>query len=435
MMKLDELSGYLESLIKGSAFSPYLSKIWVYKESCVVADFSYRGVGFAMDFFPLMGSLVNIHMVDRKGKFDISVTDGEAKQNIAESVDLSIISAKIMPSLSNAINIIDKADLYDVSVIVPVYNRENLITGCINSINAQTLDKERFELIFVDDNSGDRSVSAIDYKINKDIHYRIIKRDVGSGNASAPRNEGIKSAKGNYIFFMDSDDEIAPTLLEDAIDFAEENNSDVVYFKIIADEGIGAPVRPFKKGDVPIADITDDHLMRSLAVYKLLRRSMIKNNNILFNPSIAVAEDKLFMCQIHAVAKVTSVLANKNYYRRCRHDNESEDGHLSRRGMSVDDKFMVYSGGLSAITFSRKTDTEKSKLYNAWLTLCVEMLSSTLKKPSLTRGEKLHLFKSLSIQFNAYRNLFNEDMIYKNERTLANKLISMDYEGFNSFTG
>ncbi|MCV5359790.1 glycosyltransferase family 2 protein, partial [Escherichia coli] len=84
----------------------------------------------------------------------------------------------------------------------------------INSLNNQTINKDRFEVVFIDDCSSDKSIAAIEYNISPDINYRIIRREVGSGNASTPRNEGIKSAKGRYIFFMDSDDYIDETLLE-----------------------------------------------------------------------------------------------------------------------------------------------------------------------------------------------------------------------------
>ena len=72
---------------------------------------------------------------------------------------------------------------------------------CIQSVNLQTLDKNMFEVIFVDDGSTDKTVSAIEYFISPDINWRIIRREIPSGNASAPRNEGIKAAKGRYVFF------------------------------------------------------------------------------------------------------------------------------------------------------------------------------------------------------------------------------------------
>ncbi|MBR2148276.1 MAG: glycosyltransferase family 2 protein, partial [Campylobacter sp.] len=103
---------------------------------------------------------------------------------------------------------------YDVSIIVPVHNREKLIIPCIKSINAQTYDKAKWEVIFVDDGSTDKSVEAIESLIDKKINYRIIKREIPSGNASAPRNEGIKASRAKYVFFLDSDDYIHPELLK-----------------------------------------------------------------------------------------------------------------------------------------------------------------------------------------------------------------------------
>ena len=103
---------------------------------------------------------------------------------------------------------------YNVSIIVPVYNRENLIKPCIKSINAQTYDKSKWEVIFVDDASTDKSIEIIESLIDENINYRILKRPVASGNASAPRNEGIKASSSEYVFFLDSDDYVDSQLLE-----------------------------------------------------------------------------------------------------------------------------------------------------------------------------------------------------------------------------
>ena len=113
---------------------------------------------------------------------------------------------------------------YDVSIIVPVYNRENLIKPCIESINSQTYDKSKWEVIFVDDASKDKTIETIETLIDKHINYRILKRPVGSGNASAPRNEGIKASLGKYVFFLDSDDYVDSQLLENGMAMALKND-------------------------------------------------------------------------------------------------------------------------------------------------------------------------------------------------------------------
>ncbi|MFY9995073.1 MAG: glycosyltransferase family 2 protein [Leclercia sp.] len=431
--KITHISDAVNRYFANSKTGNYITKSWNYKDTCFVVDFSYRGVNFAIDFFPETDALVKASIIIRKDSRKVINIDGIELEGIAKPISITACLPEVMKKVEHIMSDIDTNASVDITVIVPVYNRENLILGCIDSINNQTLDKKRFEVIFIDDNSSDKSVTAIDYTIGKDVNHRIIKRPVGSGNASAPRNEGIKIAKGNYIFFMDSDDKISETLLEDAIDCAEKNDSDVIYFKITADAGIGAPIRPFKKGDVYNADITKNHLMRSLAVYKLFRASLLKYNNILFNPSIAVAEDKLFMCQVHAVANKVSILANKGYYHRCNHEGDSEDGHLSKRGMSIEDKYKVFSSGLSAILFSRKNNIETSKLYNAWLILCTEMMVSTFKNKSINNEDKNHLFSVLSNQFTSAKHLFDQRLIYENEKNLASAIVVADLKKFISF--
>ncbi|MCV5555164.1 glycosyltransferase family 2 protein, partial [Escherichia coli] len=91
-------------------------------------------------------------------------------------------------------------------------------------------------------------------------------------------------------------------------------NSDVVYFKIAADGSREVPIRPYKVKIVDKADITKNHLLRSLTIFKFFRRNMLKEHNILFNPAITVAEDKIFMVHVLSVAKNISILADKDYY-------------------------------------------------------------------------------------------------------------------------
>lgn len=94
-----------------------------------------------------------------------------------------------------------------ISIIIPIYNVENYIERCIWSVLNQTM--KRFELILVDDCSSDNSIEIAENLINKykgndiDIYVYHHKENIG---LSASRNTGIKHAKGDYVFFLDSDD-------------------------------------------------------------------------------------------------------------------------------------------------------------------------------------------------------------------------------------
>ena len=98
----------------------------------------------------------------------------------------------------------------EVSIIVPVYQVENYLHKCVDSILAQTFTD--FELILVDDGSRDRSGEICDEYAGRDQRVRVIHKE--NGGLSDARNQGMDHATGHYFMFVDSDDFIAPTMLE-----------------------------------------------------------------------------------------------------------------------------------------------------------------------------------------------------------------------------
>lgn len=109
-----------------------------------------------------------------------------------------------------------------LSVIIPVYNVEQYIDKCIQSLLGQTL--KDIEFIFVDDCSPDNSVTIIQ-KYN-DPRIKIIRHTINKYTAEA-RNTGIKNATGEYIAFIDSDDYIEKDFLEILYNLAKKNNADI----------------------------------------------------------------------------------------------------------------------------------------------------------------------------------------------------------------
>lgn len=100
-----------------------------------------------------------------------------------------------------------------VSVVIPTYNREETISRSIDSVLAQTMDD--FELIVVDDASTDNTASVVDQY--DDPRVQFVSHEENRGG-SAARNTGINHAEGEYIAFLDSDDEWKPTKLQHQID-------------------------------------------------------------------------------------------------------------------------------------------------------------------------------------------------------------------------
>ena len=116
-----------------------------------------------------------------------------------------------------------------VSVVVPMYNVENYIKICIDSILAQTF--QDFEIILVDDNSSDKSFDICQKFYGGNDRVKLVRNEKNPAKYSAgsARNTGIKNARGKYIYFMDSDDFLLPYALERLYNTAERTNAQVVH--------------------------------------------------------------------------------------------------------------------------------------------------------------------------------------------------------------
>ena len=114
-------------------------------------------------------------------------------------------------------------DLAFISVIVPVYKVASYLDRCVQSIVDQTYKK--LEIILVDDGSPDNCPAMCDAWAERDSRIRVIHKD--NGGLSDARNAGLTLATGEYISFIDSDDWIAPEMLEKLFDALQRDDSDI----------------------------------------------------------------------------------------------------------------------------------------------------------------------------------------------------------------
>lgn len=110
-----------------------------------------------------------------------------------------------------------------ISIIVPVYNVQEYLKNCINSILNQSY--KNIEIILVDDGSTDESSSICDLYVKKDNRIKVIHKE--NGGLSDARNMGIKSVRGKYITFVDSDDYLDENYVKVLYILITENNSDI----------------------------------------------------------------------------------------------------------------------------------------------------------------------------------------------------------------
>lgn len=129
----------------------------------------------------------------------------------------------------------NKSDL--ISVIVPVYNMEQYLERCINSIKKQSY--SNLEIILVDDGSTDHSADMCDTYAQEDQRIKVIHKV--NGGLSEARNAGLAIATGTYIGYVDSDDWIEPQMYQKMYEACIENEAQVAvcrYAKVYSDETI-----------------------------------------------------------------------------------------------------------------------------------------------------------------------------------------------------
>lgn len=114
-----------------------------------------------------------------------------------------------------------------VSVIIPVYNVEQYLRECLDSVLGQTL--KEIEVICVDDGSTDRSLDILREYEKQDARVKVLTQP--NTNAGAARNHGLKYAKGKYLSFLDSDDFFEANMLEKAYERCERDGLDIVVFR------------------------------------------------------------------------------------------------------------------------------------------------------------------------------------------------------------
>lgn len=212
-----------------------------------------------------------------------------------------------------------------VSVVVPVHNPGRYIEPCIRSVLRQSLPRDRFEVLFVDDGSTDGTGERLDRLAREQPHVRTIHIQA-SGAPGRPRNVGMEAAIGEYIQFLDADDELTPRALERLLRMARANHSDIVLGKF-ASETMSRRQDLFTRNIAATTLLATPRLAdASLGPTKLFRAAMLREHEITFPEGWRQMEDQLFTLRAYLAAGVISVLGDE----ACYFFNKREDeAHIS----------------------------------------------------------------------------------------------------------
>ena len=216
-----------------------------------------------------------------------------------------------------------------LTVVVPVYNVQNYLIECVNSIMKQTYNN--LEIIIIDDGSTDKSGKICDRLAKKDCRIKVIhKKNEG---VSKSRNLGIKLSTGELITFIDADDFLEKNMFENMINLYTDGYLVACTYNVIENNKIKKNHR--KKSlceDKFVEDITVHDALTFLAnrkkIYgftwnKIFSTEIIKQNKLKFIDSISICEDLCFVAEYILYVKGIKYIHDNLYNYRLREDSAS----------------------------------------------------------------------------------------------------------------
>lgn len=301
------------------------------------------------------------------------------------------------------------------SVVIPVYNVENYLKECVNSILVQTYSD--FELILVDDGSKDLSGKICDEYAAKDSRVKVIHKE--NGGQSTARNAGTRAASGEYIIYLDSDDKISDSnFLMDVRNVSK--GYDIVKYRY-------CKYYPDKLDDCHISMSGLQQLSKADLIYELVRRDaffcsawskairleLLKENNISFDENLCCEDMDWYYNVILAADKITVIDKPYVFYRQRENSVTS-----SFKEKSVTD--FIYTIDLWYSKFSALEDgKERTALLSSLAKLYCNLIIVYSRHTTELKKVKSKIF--------SYKALLNYDM---NPRTKmihkVSKIVGLD---------
>lgn len=217
-----------------------------------------------------------------------------------------------------------------ISIIIPVYNVQDYLRECLDSIVSQ--ENQDYEVILVDDGSTDKSPDICDEYCSRYPQFRVIHKK--NGGVSSARNIGLDEAKGDWIWFVDADDWIEKNALQELEDVISEHDCDIVFHGLhtIFDNG-----RIIARSHDEEFKLCKKDFLSSHDCYQngmLLFSSMIIRDNCLrYSKGMKMGEDMEFQWKylLHCTRPI--MIAHSLYYYRLRENSASHNTSTKKNSL------------------------------------------------------------------------------------------------------
>lgn len=289
-----------------------------------------------------------------------------------------------------------------ISVIVPVYNVEKYVGKCIKSILEQTF--KNFELIVVNDGSQDESQKICEESfVGKESFVKLV--NIKRGGVSKARNVGLDEAKGEWIYFVDSDDYLGKDHLQN---YADHLDADIIFQGYRLFNEVNDATLEIKRMDSNFAENRVESMDTLCAIFeygnffgptwnKIFRADILRTRNIRFDETLSFREDELFTFEYCQYVNSVRILPTSSYnYRKT-------SGSLMRR---YNDPKMVYRVVERSYSASLQLPLTKKfrELIEEYYTNSLSMLGWTIydKRHLQLREFRLEILKRIEKRNSVY---------------------------------
>lgn len=273
-----------------------------------------------------------------------------------------------------------------ITFIIPVYNVNKYLDQCLDSILGQTY--SGWECILVDDGSIDASGKVCDKYAALDSRIRVIHKE--NGGVSSARNLGISNAKTPWISFIDADDTIASDYISQFLPIISEDKYRAITISAVrmTDNGVTTPYTSYNDEEVSI-DFFVKKVNHFVSWGYFFDLSIIRDNNLRFNTTLAMSEDAVFILQyFQYIPSIYTLSARKYYYR-------VNDDSVVQRGMNYQKSLNFYNAALQIHCLKEKNLLSPSAIDTS-VRYQLRMFLRVNRKMYLNKEEHFDLQKKLS---------------------------------------
>lgn len=286
-----------------------------------------------------------------------------------------------------------------LSYVIPLYNCGEYIAKCLDSVLAQGLEQDEYEVIVVNDGSTDNSGEIVAQYCEKHNNIRLINKE--NGGVSSARNRGIDEACGEYVYFMDADDRLLPDGMKTLRDcyLNKYGHADVISFQTHTEDKNYNPqewehIRPHKMFFKGTFLEYGNKYDISWSIYtQIISHKLLTDYNIRYKPYTR-AQDVMFMLSLFCITDAHIIATDLNIYRYFIRESSAmrrtDHKHIERSFYGFLDMFIELQK-MRDVSFYNRTLFENRMIYcqaEAFVRVCHAHFSYTEIKRMLNDASK-----------------------------------------------